>query len=175
MLATPRTSSRGQCGAPLRPRPLRDDCAVESLRLPEGFTAAPSVKSPNEIDYQVSVPADALHGDYANLALEADGVLLGRARLQLFRPDSALLGGLLGLMQQFDALRQLRAGNVADAIAWYADNDRIRIAPDAHEALQATVDAWYADVCTGRDAAITGPPGRSRSTSRRWRCCSVTS
>ena len=53
-----------------------------------------------------------------------------------------------------DALRQLRAGNVADAIAWYADNDRIRIAPDAHEALQATVDAWYADVCTGRDAAM---------------------
>jgi conjugative relaxase-like TrwC/TraI family protein len=30
-----------------------------------------------------------------------------------------------------EALRQLRAGKVADAVAWYAANDRIRIAPDA--------------------------------------------
>ena len=58
------------------------------LRLPEGFTAVRTVKSPNEIDYEVSVPADALHGDWANLALEADAMLLGRARLQLFRPAS---------------------------------------------------------------------------------------
>ena len=61
------------------------------LRLPEGFTAMPTVKSPNEIDYEVSVPADALHGDYANLALEADGLRLGHARLQLFRPASIRL------------------------------------------------------------------------------------
>ena len=53
-----------------------------------------------------------------------------------------------------EALRQLRGGKVADAVAWYADHDRIRIAPDAHEALQATVDAWYADVCAGKDAAM---------------------
>jgi hypothetical protein len=53
-----------------------------------------------------------------------------------------------------EALRQLRAGKVADAVAWYADNHRIRIVPDAHEALQATVDAWYADVCAGKDAAV---------------------
>jgi len=46
------------------------------------------VKSPLEIDYEVSVPADAIHGDWINLALEADGVRLGRARLQLFRPVS---------------------------------------------------------------------------------------
>jgi len=32
----------------------------------------------------VDVPADALHGDWANLAIEADGVPLGRAHLQLF-------------------------------------------------------------------------------------------
>jgi len=44
------------------------------------------VKSPNEIDYEIAVPGDAAHGDYANFALEADGVPLGRARLQLFRP-----------------------------------------------------------------------------------------
>ena len=41
------------------------------------------------------MPADAIHGDYANLALEADGVALGRARVQLFRPASIrLLSGM---------------------------------------------------------------------------------
>src|SRR6185295_240608 len=61
------------------------------LRLPEGFTATRTVKSPNEIDYEVAVPPDLLHGDWANLAIEADGVLLGRARLQMFRPASIRL------------------------------------------------------------------------------------
>ncbi|MEO8370945.1 MAG: beta-galactosidase [Candidatus Solibacter sp.] len=65
------------------------------LRLPEGYTAKPTTKSPNEIDYEITVPAEAVHGDYANLALEADGVALGRARVQLFRPASfRLLSGL---------------------------------------------------------------------------------
>ncbi len=58
------------------------------LRLPEGYTAAPTPKSPNEINYDVAVPADGVHGDFANLGIEADGVLLGRAHLQLFRPLS---------------------------------------------------------------------------------------
>jgi hypothetical protein len=72
-----------------------DVAARSRLRLPEGFTATPTNKSPNEIEYQVSVPADALHGDFADLALEADGVPLGRARAQLFRPASIrLLSGL---------------------------------------------------------------------------------
>jgi AAA domain-containing protein len=53
-----------------------------------------------------------------------------------------------------EALRQLRGGNVADAVAWYAASDRIRTAPDASGALQATVDAWYANVCAGKDAAM---------------------
>jgi hypothetical protein len=65
--------------------------ARSRLRLPEGYTATPTVKSPDEIDYEVSVPADALHGDYAALALEADGMQMGRARLQLFRPVSLRL------------------------------------------------------------------------------------
>jgi hypothetical protein len=65
--------------------------ARSRLRLPEGFTAAPTVKSPDEIDYEITVPADALHGDWANLALEADGLPLGRARLQLFRPATIRL------------------------------------------------------------------------------------
>ena len=58
------------------------------LRLPEGFSATPRVKSPDEIEYDVSVPADAVHGDWANLGLEIDGMVVGRARLQLFRPAS---------------------------------------------------------------------------------------
>jgi hypothetical protein len=61
------------------------------LRLPDGFTATPTVKSPNEIDYEVAVPADAVHGDWTNLALEADAMLLGRVHLQLFRPVSIRL------------------------------------------------------------------------------------
>ncbi|PWT97077.1 MAG: hypothetical protein C5B51_32145 [Terriglobia bacterium] len=61
------------------------------LRLPEGFSATAVNKSPNEIDYTVTVPPDALHGDFASLVLEADGVPLGRARLQLFRPASIRL------------------------------------------------------------------------------------
>jgi Glycosyl hydrolases family 35 len=62
--------------------------ARSRLRVPDGFTATASQKSPNEIDYTVEVPADASHGDWASLVLEADGVPLGRARLQLLRPVS---------------------------------------------------------------------------------------
>ena len=62
--------------------------ARSRLRLPVGYTARPKQKSPVEIEYEVDVPADALHGDWANFALEADGVLMGQARLQLFRPAS---------------------------------------------------------------------------------------
>jgi hypothetical protein len=58
------------------------------LRAPEGFSSRAIVKSPNEIEYTVAVPPDAVHGDHAALALEADGMLLGRASLQLFRPAS---------------------------------------------------------------------------------------
>jgi hypothetical protein len=65
--------------------------ARSRLRLPDGFTASRMVKTPNEIDYAVAVPADAAHGDYANFTLEADGMALGRARLQLFRPLSVRL------------------------------------------------------------------------------------
>jgi len=65
--------------------------ARSRLRLPDGYTAIPKVKSPDEIEYEVGVPADALHGDFATLALEADGILMGRARLQLFRPFSIRL------------------------------------------------------------------------------------
>jgi hypothetical protein len=65
--------------------------ARSRMRLPEGFTAVPTLKSPNEIDYEVGTPSEALHGDYADLALEADGLPLGRAHLQMFRPVSVRL------------------------------------------------------------------------------------
>jgi len=68
-----------------------DVAARSRLRAPEGFSATSTQKSPNEIDYEVSVPPDTLHGDWASLALEADGLPLGRARLQLFRPVSIRL------------------------------------------------------------------------------------
>ncbi len=67
------------------------------LRLPEGFAATPTRKSPMEIDYAVDVPANAAHGDWANLAIEGDGVPLGRAHLQLFRPASVRLAEAMRL------------------------------------------------------------------------------
>jgi hypothetical protein len=58
------------------------------LIIPPAFRAASTVKSPTEIEYEIDVPPGALHGEWAPLALEADGVLMGRARLQLLRPAS---------------------------------------------------------------------------------------
>ncbi len=65
--------------------------ARSRLLAPEGYSATARKKSPNEIEYAVAVPADAVPGDWANLAIEADGVPLGRARLQVFRPASITL------------------------------------------------------------------------------------
>src|SRR5262249_52546895 len=68
-----------------------DVAARSRLRLPEGYTAKATTKSPNEIEYEIGVAGDALHGDYANFAIEADGVPLGRARVQIFRAASIRL------------------------------------------------------------------------------------
>ncbi len=74
-----------------------DVASRSRLRAPEGFVATPQSKSPNEIDYSVGVPTEALHGDFASLVLEADGMPLGRARVQLFRPVSIRITQALGL------------------------------------------------------------------------------
>ncbi len=79
--------------------------ARSRLRLPDGYTATPTTKSPNEIDYEIDIPADAIHGDFASLALEADGVPLGRARVQLFRPASIRL--LSGMQFHFGPLTEI--------------------------------------------------------------------
>ena len=60
--------------------------ARSRLRLPGGYTAASKERPEGGgIEYEIAVPSDAVHGDFANLAVEADGMLLGRARLQLLR------------------------------------------------------------------------------------------
>ncbi len=72
------------------------------LLAPQGFHLKATPKTPLEIDYEVTVPADAphnsTHGEFVNLALEADGVRLGHARLQLFRPASARLREAIPLL-----------------------------------------------------------------------------
>jgi conjugative relaxase-like TrwC/TraI family protein len=52
------------------------------------------------------------------------------------------------------ALAELRAGEVEQAIDWYQANDRIRVAPDRDRALAQMVNSWAADVAAGRDAAM---------------------
>jgi conjugative relaxase-like TrwC/TraI family protein len=52
------------------------------------------------------------------------------------------------------ALEQLRAGDVARAVAHYARSRCIRAAPDRAAALEATVAGWAADMAEGRNAAM---------------------
>jgi conjugative relaxase-like TrwC/TraI family protein len=52
------------------------------------------------------------------------------------------------------ALTRLRAGDVQRAVAWYATHDRIQAAPTRDRALEATVDAWHADVRSGLNSAM---------------------
>jgi hypothetical protein len=77
------------------------------LLAPPGFRVKAIPKSPLEIDYEVLAPADAprdgTHGEFVTLALEADGVRLGRARLQLFRPASLRIREAIPLLLGADA------------------------------------------------------------------------
>ena len=52
------------------------------------------------------------------------------------------------------ALAQLRDGNVARAVAWYADNGRVVVAPDRAAALEKLVEAWAADVAEHDSVAM---------------------
>jgi conjugative relaxase-like TrwC/TraI family protein len=51
-------------------------------------------------------------------------------------------------------LSHLRSGDAAKAVAWYAENGRISVSPDRHEALEATVTGWAVDSASGADAAM---------------------
>jgi len=46
-------------------------------------------------------------------------------------------------------LAHLRAGNVEQAVTWYADHGRITTAPDREQVLEQTVAAWAKDVADG--------------------------
>jgi conjugative relaxase-like TrwC/TraI family protein len=53
-----------------------------------------------------------------------------------------------------EALGDLRDGDLARAIAFYAERDRILPTPTRAEALEATASAWADDVAAGADAAM---------------------
>lgn len=53
-----------------------------------------------------------------------------------------------------EALSDLRDGDLARSVAFYAERDRIVPAPTRAEALEATAAAWAADIRTGADAAM---------------------
>ncbi len=57
-------------------------------------------------------------------------------------------------VEERHVLAHLRAGDVGVAVDWYADHDRLRVAPTRTEVLRAVVDAWYADMAAGADAAM---------------------
>lgn len=67
------------------------------------------------------------------------------------------------------ALEQLRAGSVSEAVAWYRERERIVTAPNRHQALDAAIDAWEADLRAGRESgpARLAPPRRRRPQSTR--------
>jgi hypothetical protein len=67
------------------------------LRVPEGFAVKETAHTGSEVTYTVAAPADAVHGELVELALEADGVTLGRARVPLLRPATLRLPQALRL------------------------------------------------------------------------------
>lgn len=72
------------------------------LLIPQNFHTASDVKSPTEIEYHIDVPPDSLHGEWTPLALEADGIMMSRARVQLLRPASVRIREAVGLQYGTD-------------------------------------------------------------------------
>ena len=52
------------------------------------------------------------------------------------------------------ALQDLRGGSVARSLAWYVDHERVHAVADRHDALDAAVDAWAADVTAGHETGL---------------------
>jgi hypothetical protein len=65
--------------------------ARSRLRAPNGFLVRQIAQSGAEVAYEVMTPAGAVHGEFVDLALEADGVTLGRARTPLLKPATLRL------------------------------------------------------------------------------------
>ena len=75
-----------------------EDIAKRSrLKIPANWNVRQEIKSPTELDYIVDVPSDVLHGDRVEVELEADGVRMSHARLQLLRPASVRIREAVGL------------------------------------------------------------------------------
>jgi hypothetical protein len=51
-------------------------------------------------------------------------------------------------------LAHMRAGNVEQAVNWYADHGRINTAPDREQVLEQTVAAWVKDVSEERESTM---------------------
>jgi hypothetical protein len=60
--------------------------ARSRLRAPKGFVVNKISQHSAEVAYALTAPANAVHGEFVDLALEADGVTLGRARVPVLRP-----------------------------------------------------------------------------------------
>ena len=58
------------------------------LLAPPWLKVEAITKSPNEIQYNITVPPTALHGSHVDLALETDGTQMSHTRLQVLRPVS---------------------------------------------------------------------------------------
>jgi conjugative relaxase-like TrwC/TraI family protein len=56
--------------------------------------------------------------------------------------------------EERQALAEVRNGDVAKAVAWYLDHDRLCALANRDDALQAAVDAWAADVSAGHDTGL---------------------
>jgi conjugative relaxase-like TrwC/TraI family protein len=52
------------------------------------------------------------------------------------------------------ALEALRAGDVGEAVSWYAGQGRVHAVPTRDGALQAAVEAWSADVAAGHSTGL---------------------
>ena len=57
------------------------------------------------------------------------------------------------------ALEALRAGDVGEAISWYAGQSRVHAVATRDDALQAAVEAWSADVAAGHSHRASTPGG----------------
>lgn len=71
--------------------------ARSRLRVPAGFSVKEVSREGAEITYSVTTPPEAVHGEFCDLALEADGVTLGRARVPLLKPATLRLPQALRL------------------------------------------------------------------------------
>jgi conjugative relaxase-like TrwC/TraI family protein len=96
-----------------------------------------------------------LVGDHRQLAAVGPGGAL--AALLERRPE--LVVELRTNVRQRDpaerkTLAELRAGSVPKAVAWYARNDRIRVAPNRVDTLVAMTEAWASDIGAGQDSTL---------------------